>query len=47
MFVKIFTVLFVAIIFTVIFALATFGERKSRKEWSKILGEDKTGRDNV
>ena len=47
MFAKIFTVLFVTIIFTTIFALATLGARKSRKEWSEILGENKTGRDNV
>jgi hypothetical protein len=27
--------------------LATLGARKSHKEWSEILGDDKTGRDNV
>ena len=47
MLVKIFAVLFVTVIFATIFALATLGARRSRKEWSEILGDDKTGRDNV
>ena len=45
--IKLFVALFVVVIFVTIFILITFGAKKSHKEWSEILGEDKTGRDNV